>query len=447
MSDVLLISPNTYSEPYPVYPLGMASMAAALRAHGHRVGQFDLLAAKGSTRELLDTICSFQPHVVGISIRNIDTTDSTDAEKWSLYHDRTLIRAVREVTPAPIVLGGPAFSIMPEAMLDYLGADHGVAGEGEDSFPALIKDIEAGTTKGGIYRMGDGSFADPNRNHPLWQDSLVSTYVNRGGAIGVQTKRGCMYDCAYCPYPAIEGGNLRCKDPGAVADEVERLAMDLGVRFIFFTDSIFNEPQSNYLSIAEELIQRDIRVEWSAFFRPQAISREEILLLKRSGLSAIEVGTDAASDAALSGLNKGFGFSDAIAFNDACAREKIPCIHYIMFGCPGESMETVAEGLDNLGRLKDCVVLAFSGIRVLPGTSLHGRAIADGVLSCSNDLLRPAFYYSPAIDIPLMHERIRQSFGGRRDRLFPPSRANARLRILNTFGFRGFLWTKLLSGQ
>ena len=45
MSKILLISTNTTTEPYPVYPLGMSVIATALTQAGHTVKQFDFLAA------------------------------------------------------------------------------------------------------------------------------------------------------------------------------------------------------------------------------------------------------------------------------------------------------------------------------------------------------------------------------------------------------------------
>ena len=45
MSRVLCVSGNVTTEPYPVYPLGMAVIAGALARSGHEVRQFDFLAA------------------------------------------------------------------------------------------------------------------------------------------------------------------------------------------------------------------------------------------------------------------------------------------------------------------------------------------------------------------------------------------------------------------
>ena len=53
---VLLISSNTTSTPYPIYPLGVSMVAAALRNAGYEVHQFDFLQNNMSLDSLGDEI-------------------------------------------------------------------------------------------------------------------------------------------------------------------------------------------------------------------------------------------------------------------------------------------------------------------------------------------------------------------------------------------------------
>lgn len=161
----------------------------------------------------------------------------------------------------------------------------------------------------------------------------------------------------------------------------------------------------------------------------------------------IELGTDAATDTTLTELNKGFNFEKVIEFNQICLQEQVPCLHYVMFGCPGETDLTVREALKNIELLKDSLVIAFSGIRIFPGTVLHERSIEDGVLAKNDSLLNPIYYFSPNIDEASMNETIRKAFAKRRDRIFPPSEGYIRLRALSLFGVRGTLWSKWMNSE
>jgi hypothetical protein len=175
------------------------------------------------------------------------------------------------------------------------------------------------------------------------------------------------------------------------------------------------------------------------------LGRPELALLKRAGLHAAELGTDAASDATLAGIDKGFTFDDVHAVNAACVAERIPAAHFIIFGGPDETMATVQEGLANIAALEHCVVFAFSGIRILPGTRMLARAIADGVIAAGSPLLKPVYYFSPQLDHDAMNAAILKGFQGRRDRIFPPSEGQVRMAVMQRFGFRGILWDRLIA--
>ncbi|HPV21785.1 MAG TPA: cobalamin-dependent protein, partial [bacterium] len=124
---VLLISANTCTEPYPVYPLALTYLATALRNefNGIEIAIFDVNIDK----DLAAFILRFNPDFTGISIRNIDNVN--------LYHEknfvndyRDLVKTVRSVSKSVIVVGGAGFSIYPQKLFSYLDCDFGVTGEG-----------------------------------------------------------------------------------------------------------------------------------------------------------------------------------------------------------------------------------------------------------------------------------------------------------------------------
>ncbi|NLC71436.1 MAG: lipid biosynthesis B12-binding/radical SAM protein [Desulfuromonadaceae bacterium] len=446
MSRIFLLSTNVTVDPYPVYPLGMAVLAGALTAKGHQVFQYDFLAGGCDEALLRRAIEEFHPDLVGLSLRNIDNVDSfSGGNGWYLAQARDQVKLVRKATGAPLVVGGPAFSIMPEAILDYLGADYGIVGEGERALCALIDRLMSGETIPPLFVDSGPALKREEMAAPLYRQDLVEFYVGRSGMINLQTKRGCPFVCAYCTYPFLEGNRFRPRDPAAVVEDLRGIRRDHGNPTVFFTDSIFNDSEGHYLVLAEEIIRSQINVRWCAFFRPAGMGRPELALLKRSGLYALELGTDAASDATLSELGKGFAFSEVLRFNEDCLAERLPCAHFIIFGGPGETAATLAVGLKNIAALGPSVVFAFSGIRILPGSPLCERARREGVITAGQSLLEPFYYHSPSIDIDSMNELIRHSFQGFRQRIFPPSDGQVRMEVMRRFGFSGILWDRLVS--
>ena len=446
MSNFFLLSSNVNIDPYPVYPLGMAVVAASLVNAGHRVWQYDYLVAGCSDHGLKKALNEFAPDFVGISLRNIDNVDSFSSEKeWYLAKIKMLVEIIRRETAAPIIVGGPAFSILPEEIINYIDADYGVVGEGERTLCDLIVALEAGSVAPRIIKNDHDLLMGSEMASPCWDKDLVDFYIERSGMVNLQTKRGCPHNCNYCTYPTLEGRRLRTKEPEKVVEEIKQAHEMFGIDTIFFTDSIFNDKSDHYLILAEALLKQELALRWYGFFRPQGIRAKDLNLLKRSGLSAMEVGTDAACDATLAGLNKQFTFADVIEFNRACVKEEIPIAHFIMFGGPDETMATVKEGLKNIQRLERGVVFAFGGIRIHPATLIHARAMQEGVLNQKDALLKPVYYFSPNIDQAIMNEHIASAFHGRRDRIFPPSEGLIRMAAMNRFGYRGLLWDKLIS--
>jgi radical SAM superfamily enzyme YgiQ (UPF0313 family) len=168
--------------------------------------------------------------------------------------------------------------------------------------------------------------------------------------------------------------------------------------------------------------------------------------MKQTGLAAAELGSDAATDATLRGLGKPFRFADVIAANDVLRSQEIAVAHYFMFGGPDETQATVLEGIENIRKLNCSAVFVFLGIRILPHTHLHQRAIGEGVVSPTNDLLAPVYYLSPAVDRIWLERTLADAFEPMAHVVYPPDALDDKLQLLHKMGYAGSLW-EMLSQQ
>ena len=125
---VLLISANTLREPYPVYPLGLDYVAGAI-AENHQVQIADMNIL-GGYDSLAAVLKDFSPDVIGLSLRNIDNTDTTDPRGF-IGQYRAIVDVIRKHSDARLIIGGSGFTIFPAETMQALGADYGVIGEGE----------------------------------------------------------------------------------------------------------------------------------------------------------------------------------------------------------------------------------------------------------------------------------------------------------------------------
>src|SRR4030043_848297 len=69
---VLLVNPNRYLSP-PVPPIGLEYVAACLEKKGHKAEIIDLCFSKDLYKDIDDSVISFKPDLVGLTVRNVDT--------------------------------------------------------------------------------------------------------------------------------------------------------------------------------------------------------------------------------------------------------------------------------------------------------------------------------------------------------------------------------------
>ena len=140
-----MVNTNRLNVPHPVVPLGLCQVAQSAASAGHTVDVLDLCFERNPIDRLCESIRSFHPDAVGITVRNLDNSDVSSPAS---YIDETVdvVRAVRSSTDASVVLGGPAPSIGPELYLRLTGADCVIVGEGERAFPQLLSELLAGRT-------------------------------------------------------------------------------------------------------------------------------------------------------------------------------------------------------------------------------------------------------------------------------------------------------------
>jgi len=449
VSRILLISANTCDMPYPVYPLGMATVAGALIDAGHEVRQFDWLVANRDGCLLEQAIGAFGPDVVAVSIRNIDLIDSLAefADAWELKEAKDVVALVRRSTDVPVIIGGPAVSTMPHEVCRYVSADMAVPGEGERSIVEAVAWCIAhweSLRPQSVWPAAHERLCGQRQCSPRFDPALVSFYWDKSGIIGLQSKRGCPYHCCYCTYPELEGTTFRSRPIEAVVADLERLKRDFQVDTVFFVDSVFNDPQDQYLQLAEALAVRDLRVKWAAYMSPRGLTKKAVRLCKRAGLYAAELGTDATTDITLEAMGKPFRWADVTQTNEMLVQAGIACAHFVIFGGPQETPATVREGLDDIAGLEHCVVFGFSGIRIYPGAPLHRRAIAEHLLQETDSLFEPVYYVSPAVDKAWLERQVVESWAGRQDRIFPPGRGQRAAAMLRAFGWKGLLWERMI---
>jgi anaerobic magnesium-protoporphyrin IX monomethyl ester cyclase len=261
--NVLLLSMPDSFEHTPSLTMRMpngalASLAGNIDPH-HRVAIADLVNAQQSVPQTITRlVADLRPDVVGLSVMT-----------FQRHTARKVIALVRRLQPAArVVVGGYDPSLAPEVYeTPDSGIDFIVTGEGDLTFRALLRAIEAGkgyTAVGGLtFRDGDRFVRNPPRpvSHlgddvrpPNRAARVLTNYTLLGRPIDiVETSRGCTYDCSFCSIIEMRGRNFHTWSIDRVIADI-RDARDRGARAIFLVDDNITLNIARFKTFCEAIL-------------------------------------------------------------------------------------------------------------------------------------------------------------------------------------------------
>jgi radical SAM superfamily enzyme YgiQ (UPF0313 family) len=328
----------------------------------------------------------------------------------------------KEFPKAQIMIGGGAFTAFADQLIQKLPEGViGILGEGED---AILKVIEGQSLEKERYILREGkTVRKGQQGSPALLDALTvdlpyltSIFPQHreylGESIGVQSKRGCPYDCAFCLYPYIEGKRVRYRPPSMVVKDISQHYHQWGARRFWFTDAQFITGKEAYpqcIEILERILAEKLEIEWSGYIRTSLITPELAKLMVRSGVGDLEVAITSGSQEVLNDLHMGFKLE---RLYDGCrylaeAGFKGKVILNYSLNSPKETEESLLQSVESykkvasiLGEERVFPLMFFLGIQ--PNTDLEERLLAEGYLSAGYNplMLTPTsirkLLYNPA---------------------------------------------------
>lgn len=145
-----------------------------------------------------------------------------------------------------VVVGGPYATSLYQEVLDA-GADFLVRGEVENTISDLLTALELG--KPGMIEPAQ---RPEMTSSPIPRFDLVTfdDYVT----MGIQTSRGCPFDCEFCDIVSLYGRNPRYKAPDQIIAELETLYRLGWRRSVFFNDDNFIGNKDHARAILNRMI-------------------------------------------------------------------------------------------------------------------------------------------------------------------------------------------------
>lgn len=269
----------------------------------------------------------------------------------------------------PVVMGGYHATLMPIEAKKYV--DSVVVGEGEYTWPQVLKDVEKGTLK---------PFYKPEKFIPKEEipaaDHRVGTYNPFNEPI--QASRGCPTGCEFCAMNVMEGKIFRGRPVDHLIEEIKKIQ----AKTLFFADAslTINPKYSKELFKA----MKGSNKYAEAFGNVNVLARDDefLKLAQEAGFFNWYVGIESISQANIDQSGKGTNRVE----NYAKAIKKIRdhgmmITGFFMFGFDFDTPETFQKTLEKIYEW-DLDEVSFSIITPYPGTRLFERFDKEGRIIC-----------------------------------------------------------------
>ncbi len=383
---ITLINPNASVEvvkrlDISTPPLGLGYLAASLREAGFRVKILDDLVENLSLNEVLRRVR--KSLIVGI-------TSTTPTFKAALRYAKLIKQAFPNIF---IILGGVHATFRPMEALKTGYVDAVCIGEGEETIVEIAECIEEGkdleSVRGVYYRKGDRITENEPREFIKDLDSLpypaydlmplhkYRVFGRELEHLPVLTSRGCPFGCRFCSSSLFMGHRFRARSAENVAEEVEWISDEFGIRRIAFADDTFTLNRKRVEEICERLKKLD--VEWSCSSRVDTINEELLKKMKKAGCTTIYFGVEAASKKVLDYYRKRIDLQKVERAIKLAKKVGIVTVCSFILGAPNETKEEMEETL-RLALKLDPDYAQFSILTPYPGTEIYDELRDKGLI-------------------------------------------------------------------
>ena len=290
------------------------------------------------------------------------------------------IRLVKDhFSDVSVVLGGIYATLCQEHATSNSGADHVLAGPGENLILQLLEQLT------GYY--SDRPLHSGETKTIPWP---VFDLLPQLDYICTLTSRGCPFHCPYCASDLLHSGFVR-RDPIDVVDELEHWHKKYSIVDVaFYDDALLLDAEKHILVLLKEVRKRKLPLQ---FHTPNGVhvgslSEEVCEGLFLSGFRTVRLGletVDAERQHQLGGKVKPGAFSAAMENLTRAGFQPGQIGVYLLCGLPGQDRDEVAE---SIRMVKDHGARPYlAEYSPIPGTPLWPEALRCSPFDLANEPL------------------------------------------------------------
>lgn len=390
MTRVLLIStPHIYEgmsrEPSD-FQIGLGYLTSVLLEAGIDVDILDINANQYSEEQVSDKIRK-------IGKNDYDLVGVT-AFATQYRYAKWILGELKKNLNSKIAIGGPLPTFSPKLILEHSDADIAVVSEGEITIKQLIDNLNNLHKVNGIwYKDRDGKIIqNPKQEYiknlddipfPAWEKFPMDIYLKLPGfydaygvnSMNVISARGCPFNCNYCSR-TFERVRMRSID--GVIEEIKELMRRYDVKAIQFVDELVMITKERMYELCSKI--SDLKLKWVCQGRVNYVDLDVLKAMKKAGCTRIGFGIESGSQKILNNMNKNQTVEMALNALKWAREAGLQPIVQMMYGYPGETLETVRETVDFCKKAHIHPGRAFNITTPLPGTKLWDDTLAAGLI-------------------------------------------------------------------
>lgn len=355
-------------------PLGLVQMTTFLVAQGFRCRVIDTRHSHFTPEGFSAYLQEFRPRFVGFTV----LTDT-------IFTVGRLIRLVRLASPSSqVVLGGAHATVCDEEVLDELGADIVVRGEGEVPALDLLQrqkkpDDARGVSfrrRGKLVRTPAAPLVDMDAL-PSPDVAVIEGWEQMRYSPAVVTGRGCPYRCTFC-CAGILCRKVRWRSIPRVIEDIALARRRLPESFLLIDDDTFTLDPQRTADFCRHIRQIGGGTDffWYCEGRVDRLARHPALVrqMREAGLILLQLGIESGDERVLAAYRKEITLDDARRLVETCGHERIFLHAGFIIGGAFESRETIARSEsflhDLVEKSQGLIQFNFSFCTPLPGTEL-----------------------------------------------------------------------------
>jgi len=375
---------DSYTLFFSAHPSSRYSLAALVGAieTDHRLSELAVEAPTKISTKMIQKSVTSGTTIIAHSVM------STQANR--VYRE---VRDVREKFGESIIIvgGGAHASARPLELLEN-GFDYVIVGEGERTFPDLLRylmnDKDPVEILGVVGKTTEGC-PKPKDLEPVNLDAHPPFALGMNIVGPIEVTRGCPYTCKFCCTPFLTGGRVRNRSIDSVIHWLTRAVENRGFNRTWFLSpnalSYGGRGRSLEAEKIEDLLKSATKIEgldeiyFGAFpseIRPEFVTGEVLEMMQvYVANKTLQIGLQSSSDRVLKLANRHHTVKEGLTAIDTILDNGfIPHVDMI-FGLPGETQKELRESIDL------CYSLAEMGAKThghvfmpLPGSAFENEA-------------------------------------------------------------------------